>query len=256
MSDIPGQANSVYRDFVIDDAPSSGEHHPPKADVRELFADLGDELDTLQSNIDAVSAAVTAELEIAVDQVATALAEAQAAEAAAEAAASAAQALVDDAATGYLSFETTAAMTAHTTATEAQTAYNAETDSYYRWDDGESEWVLVRTAENTRITALEDRVIPALIDADHTVTGSNEVLDVDTTDAEVEVTLKASPSDRDRVVITDIKGMFATHNCIINGNGNTIGGTGTSVRCREEVPMTLTIVYDSTADTWRLFVMT
>lgn len=252
MSGVPSKANTVFRDYEIDGFPSSGEYMPPKVDIRDLFNTIGTELDALETLIGSVSSDVTAQLEIALDSIETIRQAAEAAQTAAEAALASVQALVDDAAIGYLSFETTAEMTAYTTAEDNQTAYDAETDSYYRWDDVGNVWEFVRTAENTRITELESRVLPQLIDANHTVTGSNEVLDVDTTGGEIEITLDASPSDMDRVVVNDIKGSFSIHNCVIIGNGKTIGGSATSIRCREPIPMNITIIFDSSEDTWLL----
>lgn len=230
-SAVPGLAALVYRDDVIPDTPSSGAYEPPKVDIRSLFSTLGTELDGI-----APGAAADA--------------------AAAEAAAAAAEAAAANAATGYLSFATTAEMEAFITATDNQTAYDAETDSYYAWDDGGSAWVFVRTAESSRLTVLEGLVLPVTISANHTVTGDNENLDVDTTAGEVTITLKAAPDDRSRVTITDIKSKFSTHNCIIAGNGKTIGGTGTSVRCAETVPVVVTLIFDDAADTWRALVAT
>lgn len=38
MGTISTDANSVFRDFVVNGVPSSGEYQPPKADIRSLFA--------------------------------------------------------------------------------------------------------------------------------------------------------------------------------------------------------------------------
>lgn len=107
-----------------------------------------------------------------------------------------------------------------------------------------------------RADSLDDRVLPVLITSNHTVTKSNEYLEVDTTAGEITVQLKASPSDRDKATLVDLKGKFATHNLIVAGNGKTIGGTATSVRCGEAIPVVLVLEFDSTADTWRPYVMT
>lgn len=229
-SAVPDLAEDAFRDYVIDGVPSSGAYEPPKVDIRSLFDTLGAEIDGIAPG-------------------------AAAAAAAAEAAAAAAEAAAANAALGYLSFATIAEMEAVTTADDNQTAYVAENDSYYAWDDGGSEWVFIRVGENTRIEAVEARVIPVVLTANHTTSAAAEVLHCDTSAGGFMVTLDATPADLAEVTIVDIRASFATNNLIVDGNGKTIGGTGTSVRCREVNPVTIVLTFDDDADFWRATVL-
>jgi fructose-specific component phosphotransferase system IIB-like protein len=135
MGDIRDSAALIYRDYEIDNVPSSGAFKAPKEQIRDLYGNIDDAI--VAVGVDAATNAA-----IAVD----------AADQATEAAA--------NAATGDLSFATVSAMNAFTTATDNQTAVVAENESEYRWDDGGSAWVFTRLSPNARIAELRASFVP------------------------------------------------------------------------------------------------
>lgn len=135
MGDIRDTAAIVYRDYAIDNVPSSGAFKAPKVDIRELYGNIDDAIVAVGEGT-ATNAAIAA------------AAAAEATEAA------------DNAATGYLSFATVSAMNAFTTAGANQTAVVAENESEYRWNAGTSAWVFTRLSPNARIATLSASFVP------------------------------------------------------------------------------------------------
>lgn len=53
-------ADNVFRDFVIDGAPSSGAHKPKKVEIRELFTQIDDAIDQVNEDLDTAVEDLTA----------------------------------------------------------------------------------------------------------------------------------------------------------------------------------------------------
>lgn len=53
-------ADNVFRDFVIDGAPSSGAHKPKKVEIRELFTQIDDAIDQVNDDLDTAVSDLTA----------------------------------------------------------------------------------------------------------------------------------------------------------------------------------------------------
>jgi hypothetical protein len=79
---------------------------------------------------------------------------------------------------------------------------------------------------------------------------ARDFIKADTSGGAITLTLPASPSDNDQIIVWDIKGSFNSNNCTIDGNGTNVMGDTTCVLDIDNKEYH--IIYDSNSSEWRV----
>jgi hypothetical protein len=87
------------------------------------------------------------------------------------------------------------------------------------------------------------------IDADSGVV-ARDFIKADTSGGAITLTLPASPTDNDQIIVWDIKGSFNTNNCTLDGNGTNVMGDDTFVLDIDNKKYH--IIYDDNSGEWRV----
>jgi hypothetical protein len=79
---------------------------------------------------------------------------------------------------------------------------------------------------------------------------ARDFVKADTSGGAITLTLPASPTDNDQIIVWDIKGSFNTNNCTIDGNGKNVMGATTCIL--DVNNKKYHIIYDDNSGEWRI----